>query len=282
MVDPVALSYLLDATGPVQVGDFEITAGNAVDALLHQVYLATRPGCPGRVLQAHRPDRVRQDHRGRGRPAGHPRGTGSRSVREPALGPQLRPAEQELLAGTESPASSVKDPTERPGRGLPQRHHRRRRCPTSCGPRSAWTRPRAAATCRCTASRNLPFRAPEDAGETLPDYVTGGGERLSSPGSSWSPCASTRPVEGEVDRSRSTARCSASLEPWCTTDGRSPTVYPFLGPGQTEEVGWTWPGGARVRTEATRSSASRPRRAWQRSSTVPTRPAELSLASSSS
>ncbi|MEP9363469.1 DUF4012 domain-containing protein [Nocardioides sp. CN2-186] len=38
-IDPVAISYLLGATGSVQVGDMTLTADNAVDELLHQVYL---------------------------------------------------------------------------------------------------------------------------------------------------------------------------------------------------------------------------------------------------
>jgi hypothetical protein len=38
-IDPVALSYLLAATGPVTVGDIQLTSENAVDELLHEVYL---------------------------------------------------------------------------------------------------------------------------------------------------------------------------------------------------------------------------------------------------
>lgn len=38
-LDPVALSYLLPATGPIQVGDVSLTADNVVDELLHQTYL---------------------------------------------------------------------------------------------------------------------------------------------------------------------------------------------------------------------------------------------------
>ena len=37
-LDTVAVSYLLAATGPVEVGPYTITADNAVDVLLHQVY----------------------------------------------------------------------------------------------------------------------------------------------------------------------------------------------------------------------------------------------------
>ena len=38
-IDPVALSYLLEATGPVQVPGATLTPGNAVDLLLHQTYV---------------------------------------------------------------------------------------------------------------------------------------------------------------------------------------------------------------------------------------------------
>jgi len=38
-LDPVALSYLLGATGPVQVGDVSLSADNAVDELLNKPYL---------------------------------------------------------------------------------------------------------------------------------------------------------------------------------------------------------------------------------------------------
>jgi hypothetical protein len=38
-IDPVALSYVLEATGPVTVGDVTLTSDNAVKTLLHDVYL---------------------------------------------------------------------------------------------------------------------------------------------------------------------------------------------------------------------------------------------------
>ena len=38
-LDTVAVSYLLDVTGPVQVGDYTLTADNAVDTLLNQAYI---------------------------------------------------------------------------------------------------------------------------------------------------------------------------------------------------------------------------------------------------
>ena len=38
-VDTVTVSYLLGVTGPVQVGDYTLTADNAVDTLLNQVYI---------------------------------------------------------------------------------------------------------------------------------------------------------------------------------------------------------------------------------------------------
>jgi len=38
-LDPVALSYVLEGTGPVTVRDVELTADNVVDELLHEVYV---------------------------------------------------------------------------------------------------------------------------------------------------------------------------------------------------------------------------------------------------
>ena len=38
-LDTVAVSYLLGVTGPVQVGDYNLTADNAVDTLLNQAYI---------------------------------------------------------------------------------------------------------------------------------------------------------------------------------------------------------------------------------------------------
>jgi hypothetical protein len=38
-IDPVALSYVLAATGPIRVGDTTISSQNVVDELLHEVYL---------------------------------------------------------------------------------------------------------------------------------------------------------------------------------------------------------------------------------------------------
>src|SRR5690606_17324998 len=37
-VDPVLLSYLLEATGPLPVGDINLTSENAVDVLLSETY----------------------------------------------------------------------------------------------------------------------------------------------------------------------------------------------------------------------------------------------------
>jgi Protein of unknown function (DUF4012) len=42
-VDPVALSYVLGATGPVQVGDISLSADNVVEELLNKPYLTLEP-----------------------------------------------------------------------------------------------------------------------------------------------------------------------------------------------------------------------------------------------
>ncbi len=52
MVDAVAISYLLEATGPVRVGDVELTGDNVVEELLHKSYPACPdPAQPRRVLR---------------------------------------------------------------------------------------------------------------------------------------------------------------------------------------------------------------------------------------
>ena len=42
-IDPVAMSYLLDGTGPVKVGDVTLTRSNAVEALLSKPYIEEGP-----------------------------------------------------------------------------------------------------------------------------------------------------------------------------------------------------------------------------------------------
>ncbi len=52
-VDPVALSYLLSATGPVDLGGGrQLTAGNAVPLLLHDVYVKLDPAAQDRFFAA--------------------------------------------------------------------------------------------------------------------------------------------------------------------------------------------------------------------------------------
>ena len=50
-LDPVAMSYLLAGTGPVQVADRTLTADNAVDELLSRPYLELEPTGAGRALR---------------------------------------------------------------------------------------------------------------------------------------------------------------------------------------------------------------------------------------
>ena len=69
-IDTVAISYLLEATGPVTVGGYEITADNAVDVLLQPGVPRHRGPCrAGRLLRPGGQGRLRPHHQRGGRAA---------------------------------------------------------------------------------------------------------------------------------------------------------------------------------------------------------------------
>ncbi len=53
-IDPVAMSYLLDGTGPVSAEGRRLTSSNAVEELLSRPYLDARACRPGRLLRGSR------------------------------------------------------------------------------------------------------------------------------------------------------------------------------------------------------------------------------------
>ena len=50
-LDPVAMSYLLEGTGPVQVGDVTLTSDNLVDELLSRPYRELEPAAQDELFQ---------------------------------------------------------------------------------------------------------------------------------------------------------------------------------------------------------------------------------------
>ena len=64
-LDPVAMSYLLDGTGPVQVDGTTLTRDNVVDELLNKPYLRAGHGRPGRAVPQMPPRRSSRPPRSR-------------------------------------------------------------------------------------------------------------------------------------------------------------------------------------------------------------------------
>ena len=63
-LDPVAMSYLLEGTGPVDVGATTLTAANVVDELLNRPYLELEPAGAGCLVPGVRQGHLRGEHVG--------------------------------------------------------------------------------------------------------------------------------------------------------------------------------------------------------------------------
>lgn len=244
-VDPVALSYLLAVTGPVQVGDVEINGDNAVDELLHQVYLRYE-NPPDQDEYFKRVARAVFDKvtAGEGDPQDILRALARAGSENRLYVHSFEAQEQEVLAGTDVAGQLVKEPTERPHVGVYLND-------TTASKMSYFlrTKVRVDAT-SCSGGvqvldglARLRSLAPPDAGETLPDYVTGGGATGLEPGTQLVAVRLYAPVEGEVERVTLNGEVLEDLET-VVHDGR-PVVstFVFLEPQQTVDLAWRMRGG---------------------------------------
>jgi hypothetical protein len=95
-----------------------------------------------------------------------------------------------------------------------------------------------------TGTATFRSEAPPDAATSLPAYVTGGGEYGIDPGFQLVAMRIYGPVGGTIDSLTLDGEDLGKVRT-VDHDGRPvATVYPFLGPQQTEEVGWTMTSGA--------------------------------------
>jgi hypothetical protein len=244
-VDPVALSYLLAVTGPVQVGDVEINSDNAVDELLHQVYLrfedpAEQDAYFKRVARAVF-DKVTS---GEGDPQAILRGLARSGAENRLYIHSFDPVEQEVLTGTDVAGELVKEPTERPHVGVYLND-------TTASKMSYFLRTKVRVDSTSCSSdvqvldgmARLRSVAPADAGETLPDYVTGGGATGLEPGSQLVAVRLYAPVEGEIQRVTHNGEVLEDLD-IVVHDGRPvASTFVFLGPQETVDLAWRMRGG---------------------------------------
>ena len=125
-VDPVALSYLLEATGPVTVDGITLTPQNAVSELLNNTYLRLPdPEAQNAFFRRRRPRRVRPGVPGRRRPGHADPGPGPRRGRAPGARALLR-GRRAGAAHRHRDRRRAPDRADRPpaGRRLLQRRHR--------------------------------------------------------------------------------------------------------------------------------------------------------------
>ncbi|MBJ7357272.1 DUF4012 domain-containing protein [Nocardioides sp.] len=245
-VDPVALSYLLAVTGPVQAGDVEINSDNAVDELLHQVYLRNE-------IPADQDEYFKQVTRavfdkvtsGVGDPQAILRALGDAGDENRLYVHSFAEEEQRALAGTDVAGELVKEPTERPQVGVYLND-------TTASKMSYFLRTKVrvdSTSCSGDAQvldglARLRSVAPADAGETLPDYVTGGGNTGLEPGSQLVAVRLYAPVEGEFERvTLNGEEILADLDV-VVHDGRPvASTFVFLGPQETVDLAWRMRGG---------------------------------------
>jgi hypothetical protein len=240
-VDPVALSYLLAVTGPVQVGDVEINGDNAVDELLHQVYLryenpADQDEYFKRVTQAVF-DKVTS---GEGDPQAILRALARAGSENRLYIHSFDEQENGVLVGTDVAGELVKEPSERPHVGVYLND-------TTASKMSYFLRTKVRVdSTSCSGDvqvldglARLRSVAPTNAGETLPDYVTGGGATGLEPGSQLVAVRLYAPVEGEFERVTLNGEEVLDDLDIVVHDGRPvASTFVFLGPQETVDLAW--------------------------------------------
>lgn len=244
-VDPVALSYLLRATGPVQVGGTTLSADNVVDELLHDVYVRIpEPDAEDAYFRE-----VARAVFARLTSGGADRTAMLTALRQGAVERRIlihdfHGADQEVLAGTPVAGELTPGRSDAPQVGIYLND--------STGAKmSYYLRYDAqvtATSCRAgvqSLSGHLTIRstAPADAGTTLPAYVTGGGQYGVDAGTQIVNVQIYGPAGGTVDAIRTDGATDEAQQAG-SLDGRPVRqIWVLLEPGATSDVTWTMTSG---------------------------------------
>lgn len=243
-IDPVALSYILAVTGPVQVGDVELRSDNVVDELLHEVYLryedpTEQDAFFAAVAQAAF-DRVVA---GADDPIGLVRALAKGADQSRIYVHSFDETEQAALTGSAVTGELVTEASRDPQVNVTVtdatqskmsyflRHEVRVEATSCADGRQSYV-----------GNAVLRSTAPEDAA-TLPDYITGGGLSGADPGTQFVKLQVFAPVAGSV----SGLRVNGEKIPPAVVDfdGRpADYVQLQLDPGQTVRVSWRMTSGA--------------------------------------
>lgn len=244
-VDPVTLSYLMRATGPITVDGVQLTSDNVVEQLLHETYV--------RIAQPPLQDvffrdaaRAIFDSILGGSP--NPRdlvsalrkGTDEHRVLVHAFDPHVQAA----LAGTTIAGEVPSQAGDHPQVGVYLND--------STGAKMSYylrySATMAATSCSrgvqsLAGSLSIGSTAPANAA-TLPTYITGGGSFGVPVGSQVVSVMLFGPLGGFMDRVQLNG-ADAAQQQWFQIDGRPVIkVFASLAPGQTEKITWTMRGGA--------------------------------------
>ncbi|GAA3530812.1 DUF4012 domain-containing protein [Nocardioides daeguensis] len=245
LLDALAIGYLLDATGPVNVDGVQITGANAVDELLHTTYLRL-------------PEPARQDAffaevaaatfakftSGLGNPTGVLEALGRATDERRVLVHAFDDAVQQELAGTPIAGELATDPESEDAQvavtlndmtGAKMSYYLRYDVDVSA------TACRGSAQTYSAKARISSVAPPEAA--TLPDYITGGGTYGPQPGTQVLAVRVFGPVGGEVSDLEFNGVASEAVE--VDQDGRPVAMtYVQLTPGQTVDLAWKMKSGA--------------------------------------
>ena len=239
-LDTVAVSYLLEATGPVEVGGYTLTADNAVDVLLNQVYLdIADPRAQDALFQAVAStmfDRIASGDVGRPRDllTALARATDEGRVSMHLFDDEMQAAVADrAIAGQTTGVDGRSDAlTVAMNDGTAAKmsyylEYEVRGRATSC----------VGGQEQVTVRATLRSTAPMDAGTALPPYVAGSGGNGIPPGDQIVETRLFTPSDGEVTDFRINGK-EFDVKERHLVDRFVSTAYVYLEPGQAVDVEW--------------------------------------------
>lgn len=241
-IDPVTLSYLLKATGPIRVGSFDLTSANVVDQLLHQVYLTyTDPAQQDEFFRQVATAVFEKVTSGAGSPTeiikALVKGADEHRVYVHDFDAQV----QQTLDGTAVAGELASKATAGPQVNVAFND-------ATAAKMSYYLRYQvSAASTYCTngvqgltGDVHISSDAPADAGSTLPEYVTGSGESGIQKGDQIVQMTIYGPYGGTVSNLLVNGKpTDAANITTATLDGRPATqVFVYLSPGKTWDISW--------------------------------------------
>jgi hypothetical protein len=246
-VDTVAVSYVLGATGPVTVGPAQLSSSNAVDNLLHQIYVVIDDTDEQDELFKETARTVfDQLVAGKANPQSMLSALGRGASEDRLLVHSFDPAVQAVLEGSDVAGELTDAGATGPqvgmylndNTGAKMSYYLRtvvRGESTSCSDEGVQT---------IEGMTRMTSDAPEDAATSLPVYVTGGGRYGIDPGDQLVGLRIYGPVGGTIDEISLDGEIQK--KPLIIDDEGRPvtTVYPYLEPKQSIEIGWTVTSGA--------------------------------------